>query len=227
MITILLTMLPLLVLAPAMAALIWLGPSLGKGLAGWLLLMAFLVSPVVVWIYFDFAVGPRFFPDASWGERKIQDLLLSREGIILGFLLVNLPGATQLFLWAFQSVDRSLIESAFCAGASRLKTWIRVVLPVARPAILAAGLGTFLIVAAQWSFLLLMSESSPVARKLLTNVFQIKTGPEDFAAFLAASQSIEIGSVGEMIYGVFFLCVVGLGLYYYLQKRPEGPWANR
>ena len=49
-----------------------------------------------------------------------------------------------LFYWTFRRTDRAIFESAELDGASLFKTWWHVALPLARPALMAVGMLSFL-----------------------------------------------------------------------------------
>ena len=49
-----------------------------------------------------------------------------------------------LFYWTFRRTDRAVFESAELDGASLLQTWWYVALPLARPALMAVGMLSFL-----------------------------------------------------------------------------------
>ena len=67
-------------------------------------------------------------------------IVFSFQGLLVASVLYSLPFAVQPFAAAFAAVDRNLIETAWCLGASRLRTFARIVVPLARPGIVA-GVG--------------------------------------------------------------------------------------
>lgn len=78
-------------------------------------------------------------------------LLLSKLGITnsrFALIVPALMGSSSLFIllfyWAFRRIDRAVFESAELDGASILQTWWHIALPLARPALLATGMLTFL-----------------------------------------------------------------------------------
>src|SRR5262245_63447316 len=70
-------------------------------------------------------------------------IVFSFTGLLVASVLYSLPFAVQPFAAAFAAVDRTLIETAWCLGASRLRTFARIVLPLARPGIVAGAVLTF------------------------------------------------------------------------------------
>jgi multiple sugar transport system permease protein len=61
---------------------------------------------------------------------------------VLSYPTFTIPFASWLLMGYFRSIPKELEESAFVDGASRLGTFWRVVLPLARPALLAVALFT-------------------------------------------------------------------------------------
>jgi multiple sugar transport system permease protein len=49
-----------------------------------------------------------------------------------------------LFYWTFRRIDRAVIESVQLDGASLLQIWWQIALPLARPALMAVGMLSFL-----------------------------------------------------------------------------------
>lgn len=72
---------------------------------------------------------------------------LNLIGTIPGVILIQLVNTLLLMIWiptaAFQSVDRSLEEAALDVGASRLRVFVQITLPLVLPALSAALLLTF------------------------------------------------------------------------------------
>jgi putative spermidine/putrescine transport system permease protein len=72
---------------------------------------------------------------------------LNLIGTIPGVILIQIVNTLLLMIWiptsAFQGVDRSLEEAAMDVGASRVRVFVQVTLPLVLPALAAAILLTF------------------------------------------------------------------------------------
>ena len=81
-------------------------------------------------------------------------LYQTRLGLIVTFLTFNLPFAIWMLTRYFDAIPRELDESARVDGAGTLSTLLRVVVPVARPGIIAVAVYAFM---SSWSELLFAS----------------------------------------------------------------------
>jgi putative spermidine/putrescine transport system permease protein len=73
---------------------------------------------------------------------------LNLVGTVPGVILIQIVNTLLLMIWiptsAFQGVDRSLEEAALDVGASRVRVFLQVTLPLVMPALAAAILLTFI-----------------------------------------------------------------------------------
>jgi molybdate transport system permease protein len=89
-----------------------------------------VLPPTVLGFYVLVAIGPRSpfgrFYQASTGHT----LPFTFTGLVLASVLYSLPFMVQPIASSFASVDRRLIAASSVLGASRLRTFFRVVLPL-------------------------------------------------------------------------------------------------
>src|SRR5262249_43821145 len=91
-----------------------------------------VLPPTVLGFYFLIAFGSRS-PLGRWIDSLIGHTLpFSFAGLLVASVLYSLPFAVQPFAAAFGDVDRSLLEASETLGASRLRTFLRVSLPLSR-----------------------------------------------------------------------------------------------
>lgn len=84
-------------------------------------------------------------------------LVNTYTGIVLVYVSGFLPLAVWILYNYFAGIPMSLEEAAFIDGAGRMRTLWSVILPIARPGILAAGIITFLFGWSQFLFPLVLS----------------------------------------------------------------------
>jgi ABC-type spermidine/putrescine transport system permease subunit I len=74
-------------------------------------------------------------------------LLSSTAGVVLGLVSAFLPFAVLPIYNSLSSLDENLIDASVIMGASRVDTVVRVILPVALPGVVTAGLLVFILCA--------------------------------------------------------------------------------
>lgn len=92
-------------------------------------------------------------------------LLNSYWALILPYTVLNLPVCTLVLISFFQSIPRNLEHAAMIDGCSRLGALWHVVLPLARPGVMTAGILAF--VNAWDEFLLALSMNASVPMRTL------------------------------------------------------------
>jgi putative spermidine/putrescine transport system permease protein len=72
-------------------------------------------------------------------------LLGSRAGLVLAHIMITIPWTVRLLTASLAGFDRSIEEAALNLGATPLKAFLKVTLPVIKPGIVAAALFSFII----------------------------------------------------------------------------------
>ncbi len=85
---------------------------------------------------------------ALWLSRFLFFARLGLTNSYYAMLAPALMGTSPLFIllfyWTFRRIDRAVFESAALDGANLFQTWMRIALPLARPALMAVGMLAFL-----------------------------------------------------------------------------------
>lgn len=131
-----------------------------------------VLPPTVIGFYVLVALGP----DGVFGAPLLSlfgtRLPFTFAGLLVGSLVFNLPFSVRPFAAAFAAVDRRLVEAAWCAGASRLRTFVRVVLPLAAPGLRAGVVLTFAHAIGEFGVVLMVGGSIPgVTRTLSVSIY--------------------------------------------------------
>ena len=69
----------------------------------------------------------------------------SMAGLVFGHVLITIPWTVRLIAANLVGVDRAIEEAAMNLGADRLRTLLKVTLPVIRPGVVAAALFSFVV----------------------------------------------------------------------------------
>lgn len=105
-------------------------PRRWKFLAEALVALPIVVPPTVLGFYVLLALGPRSPLGRWWQSLTGHTLAFTFGGLVIGSILYSLPFAVQPFAASFASVDTKLIRAAATLGASRLRTFLTVILPL-------------------------------------------------------------------------------------------------
>jgi molybdate transport system permease protein len=89
-----------------------------------------VLPPTVLGFYVLVALGPHSPLGRGWQALTGHTLAFTFEGLVIGSILYSFPFAVQPFAASFSSVDRRLLAASQTLGASRLKTFFRVIVPL-------------------------------------------------------------------------------------------------
>jgi molybdate transport system permease protein len=92
-----------------------------------------VLPPTVLGFYVLVALGPRSPLGRWWQGMTGHTLAFTFEGLVIGSIIYSLPFAVQPFAASFDSVDRRLLAASSTLGASALRTFRRVILPLSIP----------------------------------------------------------------------------------------------
>ena len=98
-----------------------------------LVAMPLVLPPTVLGFYVLLALGSRSPIGRCWQSLTGQTLAFTFTGLVIGSIIYSLPFAVQPFAAAFALVDRRLLAASAILGASRLRTFFRIVVPLSLP----------------------------------------------------------------------------------------------
>ena len=198
----------------------------GLPLAGWLALshrpgrwavdalvaLPVLLPPTVLGFYVLVALGPRSPIGRAYEAITGQPIVFSFQGLLVASVLYSLPFAVQPFAAAFAAVDRNLIETAWCLGASRARTFARIVVPLARSGIVAGMVLSFAHTVGEFGVALMVGGNLPGSTRTVSISIY-----DDVEAFNYA----RAGRTAALLLAFSF---VVLALTYRLQRRAGRTW---
>ena len=146
----------------------------GASWIGWAIFVTYLVPPTLLFL----------------GMAKlIQSLVLYNNlwALILTYPTFLIPFCTWLLIGYFKGIPRELEESALVDGATRLQAMVRVVVPLALPGILSAGMFAFTLSWNEYLYSLIFM-NDPVTKTIPVGVTQdLIRGDEFFWGQLMAA----------------------------------------
>jgi len=166
------TTLILLVIGLPLASWLALSNRRGRWAVDAVVALPLVLPPTVLGYYVLVMLGPRSPLGRAYEALTGAPLVFSFNGLLVASVLYSLPFAVQPFAAAFAAVDRTLIETAWCLGASRLRTFARIVVPLARPGIVAGAVLTFAHTVGEFGVVLMVGGNLPgVTRTVSISIY--------------------------------------------------------
>ena len=120
-----------------------------------------VLPPTVLGFYLLQGLGPESPLGALWETLFKERLLFSFPALVMGSLIYSLPFAVQPLQASFRGLNPRLLEASWTLGASRLATFVRVLLPTCRPGLVAAIILTFAHTLGEFGVVLMVGGSIP------------------------------------------------------------------
>jgi molybdate transport system permease protein len=133
-----------------------------------LIAMPLVLPPTVLGFYLLVAMSPNGRLGGLYESVTGRRLAFSFSGILLASVIYNLPFAVRPFTAAFRSVDRRLVEASWCLGVSRIRTFLRISLPLAFPGVLAGFVLTFAHAMGEFGVVLMVGGNIPGITRTLS-----------------------------------------------------------
>jgi len=97
-----------------------------------------VLPPTVLGFYMLLAMGPRGALGKLWYAAFGHGLAFTFAGLVIASVLYSLPFAVQPLVASFETIDRKLLNASAVLGASKWRTFRRVILPLSVPGIVTA-----------------------------------------------------------------------------------------
>lgn len=166
-----------------------------------------VLPPTVLGFYLLLAMGPRS-PLGGLYERITGDLLpFSFRGLLVASVLYSLPFAVQPMMAAFAQVDEGLLESSRTLGEGRIGTFVRTVLPLALPGIVAAAVLSFAHTLGEFGVVLMVGGNIPRETRTVS------------ISIYDQVQALDYGAAGRTALVLLVVSFVVLVITYASQRR--------
>jgi molybdate transport system permease protein len=180
--------------------------------------MPLVLPPTVLGFYLLVAMGPQS-PLGAWYTRWAgHSLAFTFEGLVVGSVIYSLPFAVQPIAASFSAVDPDLIRASATLGASRWRTFWRVVVPLSGPGIFTGFTLSFAHTLGEFGVVLMIGGNIPgvtqtISIAIYDNVQALDYTSANHAALLLLVLSFAILSV---VYG-----------FNRRRRKPPHEWAIR
>jgi molybdate transport system permease protein len=172
--------------------------------------MPLVLPPTVLGFYILVTLGQH-----SPLGRVIKDwfgatLPFSFAGLVVASVLYSLPFAVQPFASGFSAVDTKLVHASWLLGASKLRTFVRVILPLAAPAVITGVVLSFAHTLGEFGVVLMVGGNIPgVTRTVSISIYD-------------NVQALDYSTASKNALALLIFSFVVLSAVYGFFRRPAG-----
>ncbi len=127
-----------------------------------------LLPPTVLGFYLLVMLGPETFIGRALIAVIGHPLAFTFSGLVVGSVLYSFPFAVQPLTAGFRAIDHGSLEDAALLGASPLRVFRTVALPMARPAVITAAVLAFMHTVGEFGVVLMLGGNIPGATRTLS-----------------------------------------------------------
>jgi len=144
----------------------------GKFLAEALVALPIVLPPTVLGFYVLVALGSRSPLGRWWQTLTGHTLAFTFAGLVIGSIVYSLPFAVQPFAASFSAVDPRLIAASSTLGASKPRTFFRVILPLSVPGVVTGVALSFAHTMGEFGVVLMVGGNIPgVTRTVSIDIY--------------------------------------------------------
>ena len=127
-----------------------------------------VLPPTVLGFYVLVAIGP-ISPFGRWYQSITgHSLAFTFSGLVVGSVLYSLPFAVQPIETSFAAVDRKLVDASALLGASRWRTFWKIILPLGLPGVLTGFVLSFAHTLGEFGVVLMIGGNIPGATRTIS-----------------------------------------------------------
>jgi molybdate transport system permease protein len=187
----------------------------GKFLLESIVALPLVLPPTVLGFYALIALGPRGPVGQLWQSLFGHSLAFTFSGLVLASLAYSLPFAVQPLLASFESLDRRLLDASSLLGASRARTFFRVIVPLSWPGLVTALVLSFAHTLGEFGVVLMVGGNLPgITRTVSIDIYD-------------RAQALDYSGAHQMALLLLFISFVVLSIVYGINRRVWSPWFAR
>jgi molybdate transport system permease protein len=174
-----------------------------------------VLPPTVLGFYILLALGSKS-PFGRWWESLTgHTLAFTFEALVIGSVIYSLPFTVQPLAAAFSTVDRKFIAASATLAASRLRTFVAIILPLSISGLLTAIALTFAHTMGEFGVVLMVGGNIPgVTRTVSIDIYD-------------QVQATNYASANQTALVLLAISFVALSLVYALNRRVWAIWPWR
>jgi molybdate transport system permease protein len=147
-----------------------------------LVALPIVLPPTVLGFYLLVALGSRSPVGVWWQSVTGHTLAFTFTGLVIGSILYSLPFAVQPFAASFSLVDRKLLAASATLGASQLRTFFRVVVPLSVPGLITGVALAFAHTMGEFGVVLMIGGNIPGVTRTVSIAIYDQVQASNYAA---------------------------------------------
>jgi molybdate transport system permease protein len=183
-----------------------------KFLAEAVVALPIVLPPTVLGFYVLVALGPRSPLGRGWESLTGHTLAFTFEGLMIGSIIYSLPFAVQPFAASFAAVDTRLIAASSILGASKWRTFFRVILPLSLSGLVTGVALSFAHTMGEFGVVLMVGGNIPgVTRTVSISIYD-------------QVQALEYGAANKTALVLLAMSFAVLSMVYALNRKVWAVW---
>jgi molybdate transport system permease protein len=127
-----------------------------------------VLPPTVLGFYLLVGMGPHGWIGGWWLQLTGSPLVFSFQGLVIASCIYSLPFVVQPLQAAFEGLDPNAIEASWTLGASRLRTFVMIVVPQARRGFVTAVVLGFAHTVGEFGVVLMVGGNIPGETRVIS-----------------------------------------------------------
>jgi len=187
----------------------------GKFLLESIVALPLVLPPTVLGFYALIAMGPRGALGRFWQAMFGHPLAFTFAGLVIASLFYSLPFAVQPLVASFESLDRRLLDASAVLGASRIRSFVRIILPLAWPGVITALVLSFAHTLGEFGVVLMVGGNLPgITRTISIDIYD-------------RTQALDYAGAHQTALLLLLVSFVILSIVYGINRRVWSPWPHR
>jgi molybdate transport system permease protein len=184
----------------------------GKFLLESIVALPLVLPPTVLGFYALVAMGPHGPLGRIWQALFGHGLAFTFTGLVIASVAYSLPFAVQPLIASFEGVDYRLLDASAVLGASKWRTFWRVILPLSLPGVVTAVVLSFAHTLGEFGVVLMVGGNlAGVTRTVSIDIYD-------------RVQSLEYGAANRMALVLLAISFAVLSVVYAVNRRIWSPW---
>ncbi len=174
-----------------------------------------VLPPTVLGFYVLVALGARSPLGRWWQALTGHTLAFTFEGLVIGSIIYSLPFTVQPFAASFAGVNPRLIAASATLGASHLRTFFRVIMPLSLPGLVTGVALSFAHTMGEFGVVLMVGGNIPgVTRTVSIDIYD-------------QTQALNYGAANQTALVLLAVSFLALALVYALNRKVFAIWMAR